>query len=121
MKQIGNLLFIPIPPGAHRFQLGELLTFMVDILPCCVTLPPGEWTSIGRLSELSEEQTPAEDCPYYAKCWKNHLAPFEYGNLKHPHNWDKDWSCGTRKESLRTLMAADDLPTNKDYYILKRK
>jgi hypothetical protein len=70
-----------------------------------IALPRGKWEPLGLASSATEETAKriVEDCPHFAKCWKNYTPSID------PKNWMSSiftpkLSCWTALESLTTLM-----------------
>lgn len=77
-----------------------------------IDLPEGNYKLIGLYPGMSEEQAASivEDCPHYAKCWKNYCPKSDF------KNWDSaifnpNVSCWTALESFASKMAAEKLYT----------
>ncbi len=61
-----------------------------------------DWQLLGKLSEISEDvaKTMVDDCPYFAKCWKNYGYVKTHESVKER---TRDTSCNTAIESLQSI------------------
>lgn len=118
MKEInlpsGNYLFIEVPDDAYNFSVYKYnitsqIRYFYDNYQCDITIQKADWGIISTTKDITEEQANSlVEKPEYG--W---YLTYTKGNMDSYH-------CQTAKESLQSLIQANDLDINKNYLILKK-